>query len=663
LKVFEAYKGMYECEYLPAFAEFLLKNHLHDYAIFQLSLGRKLKIPLMTGLSLRYSDEQIIAIAEESAREYLTYLAGNKAYEQLNVSMNKWFRNQLEVVGKDDIVAEDISLIGYLRSRSLKKFITDYTKDLKTIHAIDEEIDRVLLGVNTTGYNIYIDILKDKIREQSKLATKVIETSPAMTFVFDVALRKLAFVSHNVSTVMGYSSEELLELKDYSLVKLIYPEDLEKVLSHIQALLNENSNDTHQLEYRFKQKDGQYRWFRNYEVIFSRDEKGHPVEILGKTFEITSEKETAMALEEREHQLLEAQSIAQIGSYEWFIDENISVNTTEVFRIFEMDTNQKYEEFISYVHPDDLQKVKNAITESFITGHYESEYRYVKNGKEKVIWSLGKVEFRNGKPYKVSGTVQDVTVIKKMERELLLKSEQLERSNESLRQFAYVASHDMKEPLRKIMMFSDMVISTEKDRLSEKSVTQLKKMQLASRSLYRMIEDILSFSLLEAKEEKQHVNLGEVINQVTEILDESIKEKKASIVYNGLPEVMVIGSQFRQLFQNLIANSLKFTRGDAPRIEIHASLTPSPSIQAPVEANQYLEIKVKDNGIGFPAEVSEKIFELFNRLHPKTKYEGTGLGLSISRRIVENHQGVIKASGKVGEGAVFTIVVPQEQLN
>ena len=659
LKIFEAYKGMYHCQHLPAYAKFLVQHHLADYAKAQIVLGMKMNLPLLAMLTSRYSEEQLVQISIESSREYLTSLADNNVIGQLTTSMDKWLKDRLEVVGKLEIVAQDITVINFVRSQSMKKFVPLYTNDMNHAVAIGGEIDTIMLGSNTTAVDIYIDILKDKINEQSNLATKVIEASPAVTFLFDTVNNKQIFVSGNVEEVMGYTPEEVMVLGDRLLTELTHPEDLHVLVEHINSVLRENSNTTKQLEYRFRHKDGRYRWLRTYEVIFRRDANGNPLEILGKTFEITHEKEIALALAKRERQLLEAQEIAQIGSYEWNMVENESNNTAEVYRIFGLNKDQRYEEFLTHVHKDDVQKVKDAITQSYTTGAYECEYRYLKNGNEKVVWSLGKVEFKDGAPIRMVGTVQDVTAIKRIERELLVKSRELEDTNESLRQFAYVASHDMKEPLRKIMMFSDLVMNSEKGKISEGSLSKLQKMQNAGRSLYRMVEDILSFSLLEAKENKIVTDLNVVVKEVEDLLEESLKEKQAKLICGNLPPASIIPSQFRQLFQNLISNSLKFARNNVPPvIQINASITTLPIFEMPVAAESYLEIRIEDNGIGFPADAAERIFELFSRIHAKSEYEGTGLGLSISRRIVQNHGGVIKAIPGKDDGAVFIIVIP-----
>lgn len=653
LEIFEAYAGMYEYSHLPAYARYLLNNRVRDYALEQLELTRKLSVPLLKSLTARYSEQEIIQLAINTSREYLEFIAANRGKEQIMQSMSRWMSDQLEVIGQSDISAKDITLIIYVRERALKKFLPEYSTDLQTILAINEEIDMLMLGAATTSTDIFIDLLRNKVAEQSNLASKLIQASPAITFLYDVIQNKQIFISGKVFEVLGFTSDELMQMGSNFFLQLIHPRDLEMMIEHIRTVVQQNQTKTAQVEFRFRHKDGNYRWLRSYEVVFSRDDEGRPQYVLGKTFEITAEKETALALEKRESQLVEAQSLAHIGNYEWNLISQRSSNSEEVYRIFELEREQKYEEFMTYVHPDDVQKVKDAIAQAFISGHYECEYRYTKNDKEKVIWSVGKVEFRDDQPYRMVGTVQDVTQIKKMEK-------QLAQSNESLRQFAFVASHDMKEPLRKIMMFSDMILSDKANKLTEKSIMHLQKMQSAGKNLYKMVEDILSFSLLEVKEEKEKISLSEIIEQVIEILEETINEKQAEIIYDGLPEAYVIPSQMKQLFQNLMANSLKFQRkGVAPEIRISGAITHDPVIKLPANANSYLEVTVNDNGIGFPADMREKIFELFSRLYPKSEYEGTGLGLSISKRIVDNHGGAIQARSADGGGATFTIVIPQ----
>jgi PAS domain S-box-containing protein len=439
LEIFEAYPGMYRYKHLPAFARFILDQHLERFVREQISISEKIKVPLLETLLARFTPDQLVQLSLVSSREYLDYLAANKASDQINHSIEKWLKDQLEVVGKFEIVAKDITLINYARQQAFKTLIPLYTSEMQLALDLISEIDTFMLGAGTTSTDIYINLLLNKISEESNLSNKLIEASPAITFIYDLVKSKEVFVSGKVTEVMGYSPEELIQMGDNFILQLSHPDDLHSIGLHLQHLVEENSDRTFEFEYRFLHKDGSYRWLRAYEVIFKRDEEGRPVEILGETFEITHEKEVALALEKREKQLLEAQSIAHLGSYEWDIQNNTSTTTAEVFRIFELDDAQKFEEFMAHVHPDDTQKVKDALAESYVTGHYQCEYRYLKNGKEKAIWSVGRVEFEDDKPLLMSGTVQDITEIRQIEKALVQKTKELEASNQNLQQFAYAA--------------------------------------------------------------------------------------------------------------------------------------------------------------------------------------------------------------------------------
>lgn len=659
MQLFEAYPGMYRYKILPGFAQFILEKHLDDFVKEQFRLSQQFHLQLLENITSRFSEEQLVEYGKKTSAEFLEYLSKDQAYKQIEGSMEKWLADQLEVIGKFQIHAQDITVINFIREQSFKQLIPLYTNDLTKALGLSSEIDALMLGNTTTATELYVNILKSKIEEESNFSDKLIQASPAITFLFDLARNKEIFVSGKIQEVLGYSQEEMNVIGEDILLQLTHPEDLQNVAGFLEAMVEENDNRMYTVEYRFLHKDGNYRWMRTYFVVFRRDEQGLPVELLGKTFEVTQEIETALALKKREQQLLEAQAIAHIGSYEWNIKDSYSINTQQVYKIFELEEGEKYEQFMHDVHPDDLQKVKHALEEAYKTGNYDCEYRYVKNGKEKVIWSLGRIEFENGQPYRMIGTVQDITEIKTMEKELWEKTKQLEQSNKSLQQFASVASHDLKEPLRKISIFADMVLEAERDNLSKSSVDKLTRMQSSSKSMMRMIQDILSFSMLEERQQKEFVSLQDIVEDVVDLLDESISEKKAEIHFAHLPEAFVIPSQIRQVFQNLISNALKFSRkAVAPKVHITSKWI-NQTVAGLKPASKYLHVAICDNGIGIEEEYLQMIFDLFKRLHPKIEYEGTGLGLSIAKRIIDNHEGIITATSTPGEGTCFQITIPQ----
>ena len=258
------------------------------------------------------------------------------------------------------------------------------------------------------------------------------------------------------------------------------------------------------------------------------------------------------------------------------------------------------------------------------------------------------------------GTVQDVTLIKTMEAELREKARELEKSNERLQEFAAIASHDLKEPLRKISLLSSKVLRAEKDKLLDISNAALTKVVDSAVRMQKMIDDILDFSFISSRQQKEIVNLETVVTEVKELLSETINEKSAVVSTDRLPEAWVIAPQIKQVFQNLISNALKFAKPEEQPI---INITHLVGADGPVDAEdkEQLSIYIKDNGIGFGDEDKEKIFNLFYRLHDKTTFEGSGLGLSICHKIIENHGGRITATSVPGKGSTFKLQLPMSR--
>ncbi|MBD0368627.1 MAG: PAS domain-containing protein, partial [Flavisolibacter sp.] len=356
--------------------------------------------------------------------------------------------------------------------------------------------------------------------------------------------------------------------------------------------------------------------------------------------------------------------IGQIGSFEWDIVNDVSVSTPELRKIFESDHRQSFEELLHRVHPDDRDKMKAALSEAFVTGNFACEFRYMAKSGEKVIDSRGVISFdEERKPLTLIGTIQDVTERKRIEENLIRKSLELQQSNIQLQEFASVASHDLKEPLRKIAMYSNIIISTEWDALSEKAKVNLQKITDASLRMQQLIEGVLSYSSLNNQFKQEYYSLEQLLQEAISNLEYRIKDTNALITSDGLPNAVVAPLQMQQLFQNLISNAIKFIRkGEQPHINITHCIVPAEKIKTnpPQSSKQYLQINISDNGIGFSSEFVDKIFGLFQRLHSKSEYEGSGLGLAICRKIVENHGGSICASSEEGVGSTFTIVLPYD---
>ena len=238
-------------------------------------------------------------------------------------------------------------------------------------------------------------------------------------------------------------------------------------------------------------------------------------------------------------------------------------------------------------------------------------------------------------------------------KELTLYSEELSRSNRELEDFAFVASHDLQEPLRKIRAFGDRLQTNYAQLLDEKGADYIDRMKNAAERMSNLINDLLEFSRISTRGKPfKNVPLQQLIESTLGDIEISIEESGATITLDKLPEINADASQMHHLFLNLISNAIKFRKNDVkPIIEIQYN-------QETTSQEQWHVITVKDNGIGFEQEFSDKIFVPFQRLHARTEYKGTGIGLAICRRIVERHGGKISATSVLGEGTNFKIEIP-----
>ena len=260
----------------------------------------------------------------------------------------------------------------------------------------------------------------------------------------------------------------------------------------------------------------------------------------------------------------------------------------------------------------------------------------------------------------------DVTSIKKAENKMAEYITELRHSNSRLQQFAYAASHDLKEPIRKVQTFADRLNVSLKDKLTDEEKNYFQRMESAAVRMRSLIDDLLVFSNVSTVgNTTEPVDLNKVIRSVMEDLEIEIEEKRATMQIGELPTVRGDKRQLQQLFQNVISNALKYQRGEnAAYVSISARPIEGDATvrrRSSEEKNRpYYLIQVTDNGIGFEPEHAEHIFGIFTRLHGNTEYKGSGVGLSIARQVAENHGGDIWAEGRPNAGATFNILLPAE---
>lgn len=305
------------------------------------------------------------------------------------------------------------------------------------------------------------------------------------------------------------------------------------------------------------------------------------------------------------------------------------------------------------VHPEDLPWVVeklNAYLEDATTS-YAFDYRMrTKSGEWKWIANLGKVVERDeqGQPLRMAGMNHDISDRKQAEQELQQLNTQLLRSNQELSQFAYVASHDLQEPLRKIRNFTELLAQRYQGELDEAGDRYIRYITDGAVRMQELISDLLSYSRVgRTALNIQSINLETTLQEVKSDLEIAIKDKKAVITAGTLPTVSADPTQMKQLLQNLISNAVKYCQDDVPTVRIWATQT-----------DGTWTISVKDNGIGIDPQFSERIFVIFQRLHNKSTYSGTGIGLAICKKIVECYGGQIWVESQEGRGSTFSFTLP-----
>lgn len=377
--------------------------------------------------------------------------------------------------------------------------------------------------------------------------------------------------------------------------------------------------------------------------------------------DVTAQVTARRKVEEAEKTVRLAVEAAELGTF------NVNLLTDEIIasarlnEIFDVEPASERSRFIEALHTDDLPVRAAAYENAAQIGLLEYEARVVtKAGSVRWIRVRGQMTFdETNQATQLVGVVQEITEQKEFENEL---RKQVKERTLELEQFTFVSHHDLQEPLRKISMFSDMLHSESFHLLPEPSQKKLTKIIEATKRMSAALRDALNYARLNQEEQFVDVDLGEVFSAVCNDLELLIMEKEATIQADILPVSRAIPQQMHQLFYNLLNNSLKFSKaGEKPLIQLSCQvLHPLDKVNYPEldPGKNYHHLVFRDNGIGFDQKQAEKIFIMFQRLHNQAAYAGTGIGLALARKVVSNHDGLIWAESRPGEGAAFHILLP-----
>lgn len=657
-------KDKLDLKYLPDYATFLLDNKLQEFTAEQLRLLKELDVPLLKFYS-GLSDEELIERGIGRTRIFLESFKNNQAHALIDSSIKEWLANQIPLLSRDKLVAEDITLISFMRRKIFRDFLSFYTKDPGLCLKIMEEVDRFTVELDALCFR-HLMGLQHKLYEQAEALAHIGNWS------WDLATRNLLW-SDEMFRIHGL--EPGGNVNSYDIRSYTHPDDQKLVDQELETSVK--TLQPYEFYYRIILKSGEEKHV-HVKGQPEADTQNVVYKMFGTMQDVTEQKRIENELkksEERYHRMInevEDYAIVLLDLKGTILNWNKGAEKIKGYKAEEIIGKNLR---IFYTERDRQEKLaEKLLGEAFKNGKANHEgWRVRKDGT--LFWSnvvITSLHDENGKVVGFSKVTRDLTERKIAENKLIQYAENIERKNKKLEQankelesFSYIASHDLQEPLRKIQAFTSRLLQKEYPNMSEWGKDVFNKVQSSANRMQKLIEALLNFSRLDkASEGYKPTDINILIDEAKNNLQEIIESKKAVIESDQLPIMNVISFQFSQLISNLLNNALKYSRQDVPpRIKImyglkEGKMIPGNSVS---DLNKYHHISIIDNGISFEQQYAEKIFELFQRLHGKSEYEGTGIGLAICKKIVDNHQGFINAVGDPEKGSEFNIYIPSER--
>lgn len=462
-----------------------------------------------------------------------------------------------------------------------------------------------------------------------------------------------------------YTGQTVAESMEEGWSQTLHADDLDRARERWRHAIE--TGEVYEIEYRLRARDGHHRWYL-VRGLPRHDTKGTIVGWIGSCTDIDDLKRSQAALLRSEERFrLLAEALPQIvwmagpdGEMDYF---------NQRWRDY---TGARIEEglgqgWLTVLHPRDLEATLRAWRQARARGAvFEVEQR-LRRHDGAYRWHLARavpLKDATGSIVQWVGSTTDIDDHKRgselLERLVRERTKELERSNRELEEFAYVASHDLQEPLRKIQTFGERLASRFREGLGGQGLEDLDRVLVSAARMRKLIDDLLTFSRVMTKSQPfEPVDLSVIAADAVSDLEGLIQLTGGRVELGGLPTIEADAAQARRLLQNLIANALKFHKPNvAPIVRVEASLGTAPAASAPGTGLETCELRVVDNGIGFEEKDLDRIFQAFQRLHGGRQYEGTGVGLAICRKIVERHGGTLTARSAPGLGATFVAVLP-----
>jgi PAS domain S-box-containing protein len=548
--------------------------------------------------------------------------------------------------------------------QTLAPFLREYVRSdgrrltLQVYDVLVRDHRDVVTGIRTVTIDVteHKEIM-DALREREATLQAVCTSAVDALVMIDGEGRTLLW-NPAAERMFGYTAAEMLGQPVHDLVA---PDDLrQRFLANFPDFQKTGQGAAigKVVEMRARRKDGSEFPI---DLSVSAVQKGQEWHAVAVIRDITERKRAEDELRTKEGLLSESQHIAQLGSWDWTVQAGTSamVWTPETYRLFGVSPDTfvlSSETFQALIHPDDRAAMQAWMKACLAgLGPPDLEFRVcLQDGSVRYINGRGHIVQQDAekKSIRMVGVAQDITKRKLAEAALLQRTEELARSNTELVQFAYVASHDLQEPLRMVSSYVQLLARRYAGKLDADADVFIGFAVDGAKRMQHMINDLLAFSRVTTKGHGfEPVEADAALKLALVNLKMAIEESQASVTFDPLPVVNADSAQLTQLFQNLIGNAIKFRRKEPPQVHV--------SVEK--RAREW-EFSVRDNGIGIEPQHLERIFVIFQRLNTAAEFPGTGIGLAICKKIVERHGGNLWVSSQPGAGSTFHFTIPMKGL-
>jgi PAS domain S-box-containing protein len=650
-------------------AEFVNGNCTRIYGSFQDIHERKI---------IEQQKNSLLTTLEKSLNEIYVFDAATLKFSYVNrgaLLNNGYSEQEIEELTPLDLMPEFTEtifnqLVNAVVTGEKEKiiFFTNHQRKNRSLYPVEIHLQFVEEANNNKFLAVVLDITeRKKAEEELSSAIEKAQESDAR-FKAYAQQSPIAIYTTDINGDCIYANETWLEIAGMQLedalgkgwINALHPEDLEFVTDNWYKSIE--SNGEWNYEYRFINSNKNIIWVNGRAKKLFNDKNEH-IGYLGSNINITERKKVESKLIESENYLRtildnEPECVKVLNNK----GELISMNPAGLAMI-EADNEQQVlgKRMTDLLHKEyqmGFSQLSAAVFKGF-SGTFEFEITGLKGRHRWLETHVVPLKDTTGKIVNLLGVTRDITERKANDSKLILLNENLNRqkielvtSNKELEQFAYVASHDLQEPLRMVTSFLTLLEKRYVNILDEKGLSYINFAVDGAKRMRQIILDILEFSRINTNHEGkyEYVDLKSIINDISLLQGKLIKEKKAKIIFEELPKVYSMRHYLMQLFQNIISNALKYSKEDIP-LEI---------IIKSKEFDDYYQIAITDNGIGIEQEYSEKIFIIFQRLHGKEKYEGNGMGLAIVKKIVDKLNGKIWVESQIGVGSTFYINIPKK---